>query len=103
MNANEIPIEIVNKIMVYIGELNNDVIITQYNIVTKAEFFKINFYSDLLWNIKSVIFLKQLYPLNFSCPSEKRNQELYKSAKPHYANILRQISNLSKEVRHLLR
>lgn len=99
------PIEIINKIMYYIGELNNDVIITQYNIITKVEFYKINFYSHLLWEVSTVIFLKQLYPFrsSCSCPTEKKNQELYKSAKPHYANILRQISNLNKMSCNLLR
>ena len=96
MNANKMPIEIINKIMYYIGELNNDVIITQYNIITKVKFYKINFYSELLWDIKSVILIKQIYPLRNSFPTEKKNKELYKSAKPHYANILRQISNLNK-------
>lgn len=99
------PIEIINKIMYYIGELNNDVIITQYNIITKVEFYKINFYSQLLCDISTVILLKQLYPFcsSCSCPTEKKNQELYKSAKPHYANILRQISNLNKMSCNLLK
>ena len=40
--ATKLPIEIINKILIYVGELNNEVIIEQYN-ATNC-FYKINFY-----------------------------------------------------------
>jgi len=33
-----IHIDIVNKILVYVGELNNTLIITQYNLITNKEY-----------------------------------------------------------------
>lgn len=78
------PIEIVNKILVYIGELNNDIIITQYDLLTKKEYYKINFYTDLLWKIKSSLIMKQIYPI-YSCNfSNKSNIELYRNGILHY-------------------
>ena len=58
-----IPIEIVNKILVYISELDNNMIITQYHTITNKEYYIINFNSDLLWRIKSNIIMKQKYPI----------------------------------------
>ena len=43
-----IPIELINKILVYICKLNNNVIITQYHTITNKEYYKINFNSDFL-------------------------------------------------------
>ena len=48
-----LSIEIINKILVYISELNNDIIITQYNPITNKEYYKINYNSGFLWKIKS--------------------------------------------------
>ena len=36
------PIEIINKILIYVSELNNDMIITQYDPKTNKEYYKIN-------------------------------------------------------------
>ena len=84
-----LPIEIVNIILVYISELNNNTIITQYNPYTNKEYYKINFYSDLLWNIKSTLMMKRFYPI-YSCNfSNKATVELYKSGKAHYEKQLR--------------
>ena len=38
-----IPIEIINKILLYVGELNNNMIITQYHLVSNKEYYKIIF------------------------------------------------------------
>ena len=46
-----IPIEIVNKILLYVAEINNSIIVTQYNLITNKEYYKINFNSDILWKI----------------------------------------------------
>lgn len=84
-----LPIEIVNIILVYVGELNNNTIITQYNPLTNKEFYKINFSSDLLWNIKSTLTMKRFYPI-YSCDfTNKCNIELYKFGKAHYEKELR--------------
>ena len=86
-----IPIEIVNKILVYISELNNNMIITQYNTITNKEYYIINFNSDLLWRIKSNIIMKQKYPIyNANNYLKTKNFiELYKFGMPHYENQLR--------------
>ena len=83
-----IPIEIINKILVYVGELNNNMIITQYKLNTNKEYYKINFNNDLLWNIKTTLVMKQIYPV-YSCDfSNKSYLELYKFAIPHYKKQL---------------
>ena len=85
-----IPIEIINKILVYSSELNNNIIITQYDLLTNKEYYKINFYCDLLWKIKSTIIMKKIYPI-YSCDfSKKENIELYKFGIPHYEKKLRE-------------
>lgn len=79
-----IPIEIINKILVYISELNNNLIITQYNSKTLKEHYKINFHSNLLFDIESSLLMKCIYPI-YSCDfSNKHNIELYKFGKRHY-------------------
>ena len=57
----------------------------KYNIKTQKEYFKINFYSDLLFDIETNILLKRIYPI-YSCNffNNKNNIELYKSGKKHY-------------------
>jgi hypothetical protein len=84
-----IPIEVINKILLYVGEINNNIIITQYNLLTNKEYYKINFNSDALWKIKSTILTKRIYPI-YSCDfSNKDNIELYKYCIPHYEKQLR--------------
>lgn len=85
-----LPIEIINIILEYVSELNQDTIITQYHPLTNKEYYKINFYSDLLWNIKSTLMMKRFYPI-YSCDfSNKGNIELYKHGKIHYEKHLRE-------------
>ena len=85
-----LPIEVVNKILVYVGELNNDMIITQYRLLTNEEYYKINFNSDLLWKIKSTIVMKRIYPIPSCDFSNKGNMELYTYFIPYYEQKLRQ-------------
>jgi hypothetical protein len=87
------PIEIVNKILCYVSEMNNDMIIRQYHMITNKEYYKINFYTDLLWRIKSNLVMKRLYPVypdyyaNFN---NKDTIELYKWCTLHYEHQLRE-------------
>ena len=83
------PNEIINKIFVYVSELNNNIIITQYHPDTNEEYYKINFYSDLLWKIKATIRMKQLYPIYNDVFANKSNIELYRYGIPHYQKILK--------------
>ena len=85
-----IPIDIVNIILVYISELNNNIIITQYNPITNKEYYKINFYSDLLWNIKSIVKMKQLYPFYIIKFFSLYDKDLYRYVKTHYEKQLRE-------------
>jgi len=84
-----IPIDIVNIILVYVSELNNYIIITQYHSTTNKEYYKINFYSDLLWNIKSTIIMKKLYPFYIIYFCKKYDIDLYKYVKAYYDEQLR--------------
>jgi len=86
-----IPIDIVNIILVYISELNNDIIITQYHPLTNKEDYKINFNSDLLWKIKSTLVMKRIYPISndYGGFTEEKNITLYKFGIPHYEKQLR--------------
>ena len=83
-----IPIEIINKILVHVSELNNDVIITQYHLITNKEFYTINFHSDLLWKIKASLRMKQIYPI-YSFENNKAYLELYRIGTVHYEKHLR--------------
>ena len=85
-----IPIEIVNKILVYVSELNNNIIITQYHPITNKEYYKINFNSDLLWKIRSTLIMKKIYPIPSCNFSNKEYLKLYKYFIPHYEKKLRQ-------------
>jgi len=83
-----IPIEIVNKILLYVGELNNNVVITQYHITSRKEYYKINFDSNLLWRIKANIRMKQLYPIYNGAFNKKESIELYRFGVLHYQKEL---------------
>lgn len=85
-----LPMEIINIILEYVSELNQDTIITQYHPLTNKEYYKINFYSDLLWNIKSTLMMKRFYPIYSYDFSNKGNIELYKYGKIHYEKYLRE-------------
>ena len=59
-----LSIEIINKILMYVGELNQNIMITQYSLIKNTEYYKINFYSDFLWKIKANLLMKQYYPIS---------------------------------------
>lgn len=84
------PIEIVNIILNYVSELNNNTITTQYSLITNKEYYKINFNSEYLWNIKANLLMKRLYPI-YHLPFSKENIELYKSGSKHYEQKLKEI------------
>ena len=88
----DIPIEIINKILMYVGELNNDLIILQYNpYIKNQEFYKINMFSELLWNIQSTLVMQRFYPMIFDVNSISLNLEnsFYSFGKTHYEELLR--------------
>ena len=84
-----IPIDIVNIILQYVAEVNNNMIITQYHPITNKEYYKINFYSDSLWRIKSTLIMKRIYPI-YSYNFFKKGNELYICGIPHYEKKLRE-------------
>jgi hypothetical protein len=83
-----LPIEIINKILVYKSELNNETIITQYNTITNKEYYKINFNSDLLYKIKTIFIMKRIYPI-YTYNFNNQMILLYKSGMEHYEEQLR--------------
>ena len=86
---NKFPTEIANKILVYIGELNNDLIIIQYHPVSNTECYKINMFSEKLWNIKSLMITRLIYPLDSDTNiTAYNNRLLYKYAKTHYTKSI---------------
>jgi hypothetical protein len=86
----QIPIDIVNRILEYVGDLNQSVVVTQYYPVTNKEYYKINFGSDLLWRIKSTLVMKRHYPIRAGeYWDNKGNIVLYRWGIAHYENALR--------------
>lgn len=86
-----IPIDIVNIILVYISEINNDIVVTQYHRATLKEYYNINFYSDHLWKIKSTLLMKKFYPMDLINYGDftYNDRQLYEFGIPHYEKQLR--------------
>jgi len=80
----KLPIELVNKILGYVGDINNSMVIIQYDPITYIEFYKINFNSEVLWDIKSIIMMKKIYPSRNNDFSKQNQRDLYKHGKAHY-------------------
>ena len=78
------PIEIVDKILVYVGELNDDIIIPQYG---KSSYI-INFYSDSLYKISANLLMKRYYDISYSTNINwyKQHIKLYEWGSEHYYN-----------------
>ena len=85
---NKLPTDIINKILIYVAELENDIIITQYNTINNNKIFKINKYSEKILQIKTNILLKKIYPIKNN-PTKYENRELYNYAKDHYKKLLK--------------
>jgi len=81
-----LPIDIINKILSY----TQDMTIIQYNNLSNEETYVINWKSELLWDIKSIIIMKQLYPLASGSLASQSNRELYIFGKAHYKKLLKQ-------------
>ena len=56
-----LPRELLNKILVYKAELDNDLLTMQYDPMTNKEFCKINYYSEYLQDIKHAQVKKMLF------------------------------------------
>ena len=79
-----IPIDIVNKILDYVSDLNQDLLITQYNPLTNIEYYKINFNHNFLWKLNGVISMKLYYPIRQQFANNKNNYEMYKCGVQYY-------------------
>ena len=99
-----IPIEIVNKILLYVAEINNSIIVTQYNLITNKEYYKINFNSDIIWKIKATILTKRIYPIYSTDFYNKDNIALYKFFIPHYEKQLQLelVSGICRDLKNYL-
>ena len=49
---NNLPIEIINKILEYKSDLTDELITIRYNTETQKEYYKINKSSNFLWKLK---------------------------------------------------
>ena len=87
----KLPIEIINEILTY----SNDLITIQYDTFTNAnkEKYIINWNSDTLWNIQSILLMKMIYPLFAEPITHKNNRELYKYGKEHYKQQMKNGTN----------
>ena len=92
MNKTLLPIDIINKILLYKSDLDDDIIMIQYNPLNKKELYIINKKSSLLYNIESNLIMKRLYPLYDTYILSQYNIELYYYGMNHY----KQIFNLLK-------
>ena len=82
-----VPIEIVDKI--YVGELNDDIIIPQYG---KSSFsYIINFYSNRLYKISANLSMKRYYDISYSTNINwyKQHIELYEWVSKHCYNKIK--------------
>ena len=80
-----LPIELVNKILEYKAEMNNELIMIQYKYGTNDEYYKINKSSSLLIQIEAIVIMKYLYPVYLSpLTIIKKNKQMYESGKAHY-------------------
>jgi len=73
-----LPIDCINKILIYLGEINKDPYILQYN--EYKTYYKINKYSNYFFNIQSTLIMKRLYPLT-NYETILNNKVLYKLGK----------------------
>ena len=87
MIKNILPFEIINKILMYKSDLDNDIIIIQYNPINKKELYIINKKSTLLYNIHANLIMKRLYPLYDNTIILQKNINLYYDGMNHYKNI----------------
>ena len=54
-----LPIDLINKILQYAGELNNDTVIIQYETTSHKEYYKINFNSKFIKKLKNIIVIRK--------------------------------------------
>lgn len=83
-----IPIDVINKILIYHAELNNDLIILQYNPINNIEYYKINKYSNFLLSLRAVIGMKIIYPLLYTGPILEDKKRIYNFNKEYYKQLL---------------
>ena len=81
----KLPIEIINEILKY----SDDLIMIQYDIISNKEKYIINWKSDSLFDIKTIILMKLIYPLTVEPITCKPNRELYKYGKEGYKQKLK--------------
>ena len=84
-----LPIDIINKILIYTGELDNVPFIIQYNRLNEKKVsYKINPYADYFLSLRALMIVKRLYPLR-SYEGILNNTMLYKLSKKHYMEVLK--------------
>jgi hypothetical protein len=91
-----LPINIINNILSYVAELNNEVVYIKYD-TNEREMYKINFFSNKLWGIQAIHTMKRFYPIHYSIQRNEqitKHMELYKNGKEHY------IKKLLQEITH---
>lgn len=75
-------IDVVNKILVYVSELDNTILIPQYNYKNQL-YYRINKY--VVVSLDATLLMRIRYPIIFST----RHLDLYKNGIAHYENVLK--------------
>ena len=81
----KLPIDVINKILMY----SDNLIYIQYDTISCKEKYIINWKSELLWGIQSILLMKIIYPLSVDPITRKSNRELYMYGKEHYKQRLK--------------
>jgi hypothetical protein len=82
-----LPIEIINKILGYVAELNHEIVYTQYYSRNNREIYKLNRFSNKLLEIQALQNMKRYYPIYYSIQNNepiKKYMNLYENGKHHY-------------------
>jgi len=87
-----LPIEIINKILGYVAELNHEIVYTQYDSRNNREIYKLNRFSNKLLEIQALQRMKRYYPIYYSIQHNepiKKYMNLYENGKHHYIQQIR--------------
>jgi len=82
-----LPIDIINKILIYMSQINDDIMTIQYK-YNLNEFYIFNKYSTKFIDIEALQMTKRTYPLYMANLTDEKYRQLYYFCKNHYKQIL---------------
>ena len=84
----QLPYEIINLILGYKAELDDDLVYVEYHLRTGQEKYRINFTSGFLMRLRALLMTRFIYPLYHTCPTCRLHRSLYESAISYYHLLL---------------